>query len=53
MVQTLTAAVVGGVLGYGWHKLVGCRSGTCPITANPYTSVIYGVVVGVLTSGLP
>ena len=26
---------VGGALGYGWHRLVGCSTGTCPLTATP------------------
>jgi hypothetical protein len=27
--------VVGAALGFGYHRLVGCRSGACAITANP------------------
>ena len=39
-------SLAGGVLGFVWHKLVGCRSGACPITATPYISTIYGAFVG-------
>ncbi len=39
-------AVAGAVVGYGYHRLVGCRTGACPITANPYISTVYGAVVG-------
>jgi hypothetical protein len=48
-----TLAFVGGgaVLGFAYHKLVGCRTGACPITANPYISTIYGAVVGFLIGG--
>lgn len=43
--------VVGALAGYGWHRLVGCRSGACPITANPYVSTVWGAVVGFMASG--
>lgn len=41
-------AVVGGLLGFGWHKMVGCSTGACPITANPWISAFYGAVMGAL-----
>ncbi len=44
------SVVVGALAGYGWHRFVGCRTGTCPITANPYTSTLYGAVMGLLLS---
>ena len=44
--------VVGGaVLGFAYQRVVGCRTGTCPITSNPYVSTIYGAVMGYLLSG--
>jgi hypothetical protein len=48
-----TLAYVGGgaVLGFGYHKLVGCSTGACPITANPYISTLYGAVMGFLVGG--
>jgi len=44
-------AAVGALLGFAYHRLVGCRTGACPITANPYVSTIYGALVGFLASG--
>ena len=39
--------VAGGALfGYGWHRLVGCRSGACALTANPWISTLYGAALG-------
>jgi hypothetical protein len=38
--------LVGAALGFGWHRFVGCRTGACAITANPYTSTIYGAAMG-------
>jgi len=43
--------VVGGLLGYGVYRFVGCSSGTCPITSNPWVSTILGMVIGGLSSG--
>lgn len=40
--------VVGGMGGFAYYHFVGCASGTCPITSNPYISVIYGAVLGYL-----
>ncbi len=50
-VRLLIFVIVGAVLGYAWHRVVGCRTGACPITGNPYTSILYGAVMGYLLSG--
>ena len=39
---------VGGVAGYFYYHFVGCSSGTCPITSNPYITVLYGALLGYL-----
>ncbi|MFZ4725015.1 MAG: DUF6132 family protein [Paludibacter sp.] len=40
--------LVGGIGGFSYYYFVGCASGTCPITSNPYISVIYGALMGYL-----
>ncbi len=42
--------LLGGAGGYAYHKFIGCRSGVCPITANPWISTLYGVLIGLLLS---
>ncbi len=46
ILRILIGAVVGAVLGFGWYKLVGCSTGACPLTSNPFISTLYGMVVG-------
>ena len=40
--------IIGGIAGYVVYKFVGCHSGTCPITSNPYMSIGYGALFGFL-----
>ena len=42
--------IVGGGLGFGWYKLVGCPTGACPLTRHPLITVIYGAVIGALVA---
>jgi len=44
----LIFAVIGAIGGYLYWYYIGCSTGQCPITANWYTSGIYGVVMGFL-----
>lgn len=41
-------AVVGAIAGFLYYRFVGCASGACAITSNPYISTVYGGVLGVL-----
>ncbi len=34
------------------YRVIGCATGTCAITANPFTATIYGVVIGLLVVNL-
>lgn len=50
-IKILMGVVVGGALGFAWYKLVGCTSGACPLTSNPWSSSMYGMLVGGLIAG--
>jgi predicted membrane metal-binding protein len=39
---------VGAIGGYLYYYFIGCSSGTCPITSNPYISIVYGAIMGYL-----
>ena len=41
-------AAVGALGGYLYYYYVGCVSGTCPITSNPWRMTLYGAVLGLL-----
>jgi len=38
--------LIGGALGYGYHRLVGCQTGACPLTATPIRGILYGAFMG-------
>ena len=41
-------AVLGAGAGFAYYYFVGCASGTCPITSNPFVSTGYGALMGVV-----
>jgi hypothetical protein len=46
ILRIFIGAAVGVVLGFGWHKLAGCPTGACPLTANPFVATLYGMTAG-------
>jgi hypothetical protein len=47
-IKTLIGLLLGAAGGFAYYYFIGCQSGSCPITANPYISTVYGSVIGVL-----
>ena len=43
---TIIGVFVGAIAGYFYWQQVGCNSGSCVITSNPYNSTIYGSIMG-------
>ena len=48
--RIIIGVLAGGVLGFSYYKFIGCSSGTCPLTSNPYISTIYGIILGAVIS---
>ncbi len=46
LLHTLAFVVGGGALGFAYYKFIGCSSGACPITSNPWISTLYGALMG-------
>lgn len=43
--------LVGALVGLGYYYFVGCSTGSCPITSNPVSSMVYMGLIGWLLSG--
>ncbi len=50
-VQLLIGIAAGAALGYANYRFIGCSTGSCPLTRNPYVSTAYGALIGALVSG--
>ena len=48
-----TGLIIGGILGYLYYHFVGCASGTCAITGNPVSSIIFGGAMGLFIVSRP
>jgi hypothetical protein len=47
-------AVFTGVLaGFLYYHFIGCRSGSCPVTGNPYISMLWGGLMGLFLVNSP
>ena len=46
--KSAAGLAAGALLGYGYYYFVGCRTGSCPISGNPYISSVYGAMIGLL-----
>lgn len=42
--------MLGGIGGFAYYYFIGCQTGTCPITRNPYISTSYGMLIGLIIS---
>ena len=47
-IKMLSGLFIGAVLGFGYYSYIGCASGTCAITSNPYISTVYGAMMGLV-----
>ena len=47
-IKMLSGFLVGAILGYLYYYYIGCASGSCAITSNPYISTAYGALIGLV-----
>jgi ABC-type xylose transport system permease subunit len=50
IVRIVIGIVVGGLLGFAVYRFIGCSTGTCPITSNPWISTLFGMLIGGLSA---
>ncbi len=43
---TILGIALGAIGGFAYYYFVGCASGTCAITSQPFNSTLYGAVMG-------
>lgn len=48
----LAGIAIGGLLGFFYYSFIGCKTGNCIISSNPFISVPYGSLLGFFASGL-
>jgi hypothetical protein len=46
--KLLLGGVLGSAAGYAYYHFIGCKTGACPITGNPWISTLYGLLIGLL-----
>jgi len=51
--KPVSAVLIGGILGFLYYYFVGCASGTCAITSNPFLSILMGGVMGLFIVNRP
>ena len=51
-VPEIIGLVLGAVGGFVYFKTVGCSTGSCPITSNPWLTIIWGSLIGYLTGSI-
>lgn len=47
-IKRISFVLIGLTGGYSYYYFIGCYSGTCPITSNPYISTLYGGLIGLI-----
>ena len=48
ILKLVLGAVGGAVLGLLMYRFVGCRSGACPLTANPWIAMVIWGALGAM-----
>jgi len=52
IVRIVAGGIIGAGAGFLLYRFVGCRTGACPLTGNPYVAVIlWGVIGAVMAAG--
>lgn len=47
LLRAAAGATIGALIGYAAYRLVGCRSGGCPLTGNRWSAILLWGLMGV------
>ena len=53
ILRPVLGAAVGAAVGFAVYKFVGCRTGTCPLTGNPWVAMFWWGFIGVMVALSP
>jgi len=48
MKRVLLSTLAGALIGFLYYRFIGCYSGTCSITSDPFASTFYFAIIGLL-----
>jgi Family of unknown function (DUF6132) len=48
VLRLVLGMALGGAAGFAYYRFVGCSTGSCPLTSNPWITTLYGMAVGSL-----
>ncbi len=52
LLRSVLGAVIGAGVGYAMYRFVGCKSGACPLTANPWIAMgLWGLMGWLMVGG--
>lgn len=51
--KPFSAIAIGAGVGFIYYYFVGCSSGSCGLTSNPYMSMFWGGMMGLFISNSP
>jgi len=51
--KPVLSVTAGGIAGYLYYFFVGCASGSCAITSNPFMSILFGASIGLFIVNKP
>ncbi len=55
MKRVILGSLIGAIIGYVYYRLVGCSSGSCPLSTSqwaPMISIIYGIITGLIITSI-
>jgi len=50
--KSIVGMIVGVIAGYIYYSQVGCKSGSCAITSNPWLTMLWGLLMGYLVGDM-